>query len=156
VIEPSAGGVALSDGTDLPCDLLVWAGGPRVSEVLAASGLGVDPSGAVWVDDRLRCLEASDVFAAGDCARVAGRPPTAKAGVYAIREGPILHHNLLACARGGELTVYRPAKRILLILNLGDSTGLATRGSWVWSGRLPLRLKRWLDARFLRRYAPGW
>jgi len=152
VTAPAGDRIQLSDGTDLPCDLLLWAGGPGPRPLPAASALPVDETGAVRVDDRLRCIHALDVFAAGDCARLDGRPPLAKAGVHAIRQAPILHHNLLARLTGGRLKAYRPPKRILLILNLGDGRGLAARGRRVWCGRAALRCKQWLDARFLRAY----
>jgi hypothetical protein len=37
-------------------------------------------------------------------------------------------------------------------MNLGDGTGLATRGRLWWHGRFAFRLKDWIDRRFLREY----
>jgi hypothetical protein len=39
-----------------------------------------------------------------------------------------------------------------VILNLGDGTGIAWKRSLVWHGRLALRLKEFIDRRFIARY----
>ena len=77
----------------------------------------------------------------------APRPP---AGVFGVRAAPILLHNLLA-ARGGARLPYRPQRRWLSIMDLGDRTGLAVRGRVWWLGRSALWLKRRLDLGFVRR-----
>ena len=46
----------------------------------------------------------------------------------------------------------RTESRCLWIINLGDGTGLATRGSLWWHGRPAYWLKDWIDRRFLRGY----
>jgi hypothetical protein len=62
-------------------------------------------------------------------------------GVYAVREAPVLCHNLLASLGGRPLRRFRPRRRFLLILNLGDGTGLLTWGPFSWHSRLAFRLK---------------
>jgi NADH dehydrogenase FAD-containing subunit len=79
-------------------------------------------------------------------------PWLARVGVYGVRQAPILHHNLLAAATGRPLETFRPQKRFLLILNLGDGTGLFLRGSVVLHGRWAFRFKDWLDRRFLQQF----
>jgi len=85
----------------------------------------------------------------GDCSVMdaAPRPPS---GVFGVRAAPILLHNLLA-ARGGARLPYRPQRRWLSIMDLGDRTGLAVRGRIWWLGRSALWLKRRLDVGFVRR-----
>ena len=61
-------------------------------------------------------------------------------------------HNLRAALEGRRLRRYRPQRRFLLILNLGDGTGLARWGPLWRQGRSMLRWKEHLDADFLRRY----
>jgi NADH dehydrogenase FAD-containing subunit len=72
--------------------------------------------------------------------------------VYAVREAPILFENLLASLTGGEPSRFEPQRHYLLILNMGDGTGLATRGKFHCYGRLAFRLKDWIDRRFLAQY----
>jgi NADH dehydrogenase FAD-containing subunit len=91
------------------------------------------------------------VFGGGDCIALAGRR-LARVGVYAVREAPVLFHNLLATLEGRPLRRFRPQRRYLLIMNLGDGTGLATWGGLWWYGRLAFWLKDRIDRAFLKEY----
>ena len=71
---------------------------------------------------------------------------------FAIRQGPIIFNNLRAVLEGGPLAEYEPQRRFLYILNLGDGTGLATYGPFVWRGRLSWKLKHYIDTKFLEKY----
>jgi selenide,water dikinase len=149
-----AHGVVLAGGRTLPANLVVWAtdaGGPSL---LSDSGLPVDERGFLRVGNDLRCESFPEIFAAGDCATLASYPQLPKAGVYAVREGPVLAQNLRLTARGiHRLQVYTPQRRFLSLLNVGDGTailsygGVALRGEWVW------RLKDFIDRRFIEKYA---
>ena len=119
--------------------------------MLRASGLPVDADGALVVNDRLQSTGCANVFGGGDCIALESRALD-KVGVYAIREAPILFHNLLASLGGEKLRRFQPQERYLLILNLSDGTGLATWGGWHWHSRLAFRWKDWLDRRFLAEY----
>lgn len=91
------------------------------------SGLPVDPGGALRVNRFLQAVGHPSIFGGGDCAAF-GERPLAKIGVCAVREAPILFHNLLAfLGRNGRtsLRAFKPQRSFLLILNLGDGTGLA-------------------------------
>ena len=61
-------------------------------------------------------------------------------------------NNLLASLRGWPLRRFRPQRRFLLILNLGDGTGLLTWGPFSWHSQLAFRLKDRIDRAFLREY----
>lgn len=78
--------------------------------------------------------------------------PLAKIGVYAVRESPVLFHNLLASlGREGPhaLRAFKPQRSFLLILNVGDGTGLAVWRRFFWHGRAAFWLRDFLDCRFL-------
>lgn len=141
----------LGDGSEMAFDFAVNATGLKPPPFLRQSGLPVDASGALLVDEFLQSSSRANVFGGGDCVALQDRP-LAKVGVYAIREAPILFHNLLASLRGKQLRRFRPQKRCLLILNLGDGTGLATWGQWHRHSRLAFRWKDFLDRRFLAKY----
>lgn len=143
--------VVIEDGRRLPFDLLVGAIGLRPPGLIRASGLPTDQDGALLVDEALRSAADPAVFGGGDCVAWARRP-LAKVGVYAVREAPILVQNLLNTLQGRPLRPFRPQRRFLLILNLGDGTGLATWGPLAWKGRWLFRLKDRIDRRFLDRY----
>ena len=85
-----AEGVILSDGRRLDADLLLSAAGARPQVWLAGTGLGLT-AGFVTVGETLQSSDPT-IFAAGDCAHMA-HAPRPKAGVFAVRQAPVLLHN---------------------------------------------------------------
>lgn len=154
VREVSSSEVRLDDGRVLSSDIVLNATGLQAPTLLADSGLSVDAFGAMRVDTKLRALGHPEIFGAGDGVALEGHE-LSKVGVYAIRQSPILHENLIAAATGGSLRDFRPQSRFLLILNLGEGRGLALRGRLWFGGRLAFRLKDRIDRKFLRRYRVG-
>jgi len=140
----------LADGRALPCDVLVLATGLKAPPVVAGLGLPLSDDGRLRVGPTLQSPEDPAVFAAGDCAVIAGaRRPAA--GVFGVRAGPVLARNLAALGAGKRMRRYTPQARWLSVLDLGDGTGLALRGG-LWSqGRGALALKRRIDLGFLDR-----
>jgi NADH dehydrogenase FAD-containing subunit len=103
------------------------------------------------VDRHLRSPNDHRVFGGGDAVAFrGGRLP--RFGVYAVRQGPVLFHNLQAALRGEPLTSYRPQRHYLYVLDLGDGTGLAIYGALAGRGRPALWLKHLIDRRFVRGY----
>jgi NADH dehydrogenase FAD-containing subunit len=149
-VEPAA--VELADGERLDADVTVLATGLRPPALLAEAGLPCDAAGAMIVDRSLRCPAYPEIFGAGDCIAFAARA-LPRAGVYAVRQAPVLLQNLVAALAGAPLADFEPQRRYLLVLNLGDGTGLAVRGRRWWYGRGALRVKDWIDRRWMRGYA---
>jgi selenide,water dikinase len=148
-VEPD--GVRL-DHERVPADLVVWATGAAPWPWLAASSLPTDDAGFVRVQPTLEVMGRDDLFAVGDCATIERAPWVRKAGVYAVREGPMLDANLRARLAGKPLHEYRPQRRILSLIHLGDRRALASKWGLVAVGRWVWRWKRMLDRRFVRRY----
>jgi len=69
-----------------------------------------------------------------------------------VRQAPVIFRNLAAALDGGALEAFRPQRRYLLILNLGDGTGLVTWGRWVVRGRWAFRWKNYLDTSFMKKF----
>lgn len=143
--------IEIADGAGVPYDLVADATGLRPAPPLAGSGLPSDPAGALLVDAQLRSLGDPRIHGGGDCIAIAGHP-LPRLGVFAVRQGPILHANLLAAATGGKPRTYHPQRRWLSILNLGVDDGMATWGPFSWHGRSAWRLKDRIDRAFIRRY----
>ena len=143
-----ADGLAFSEsGGSLPFDRFVNATGlhPRS---LPGADLPLGEDGAMLVDRYLRSPADPRIHGGGDGVAVDGHA-LPRIGVYAIREAPVLLDNLLASLEGTPPEEFSPQRRYLWIVNLGDGTGLAMRGRFWWRGRLALRLKDWIDRRFL-------
>jgi hypothetical protein len=76
----------------------------------------------------------------------------ARVGVYAVRQNPILHHNLMVALDGGAMKTFIPPRDYMLILNMGNGRGILSKSNWVWHGRLSFFLKDFIDKRFMRRF----
>jgi NADH dehydrogenase FAD-containing subunit len=151
-VERIADGRAVLRGGDaIPFDALVNATGLRPSPAVRSAGLPVDREGALLVNEHLRSIADPAVHGGGDCVAHRGRE-LPKVGVYAIRQAPVLFRNLLASLDGAAPERFRPQRRYLWIMNLGDGTGLAARGPFWWHGRGAFWLKDRIDRRFLREY----
>jgi len=75
-----------------------------------------------------------------------------KVGVYAVRQNPILYHNLMGALENGTMQPFVPGEAYLLIFNLGDGKGIYVKKNWVWGGRLAFRFKDYIDRRFVRKF----
>lgn len=137
------------DGTQLSHDIALLAVGLTTPPLLAELGLG-DGRG-VPVRASLQHVDHDDIYAVGDCAHFLPIP-LPRIGVHGVRQGPVLLQSLLARLQGEALPVYVPQRRALSILDLGDGIGLAIWGQRWWCGATSLRLKRFIDRRWLKTY----
>ena len=97
MLDPERKVVVLSDGTEMPCDLLLGVPVHRVPEVVVASGLAPDAFG--WVPVNKQTLETSypGVYAVGDVNGIG----TPKAGVFAEGAARTVAATILAQLGGG-------------------------------------------------------
>ena len=149
-VEP--GGVPLADGGRVPAALVVGAAGARPWPWLAETGLATE-GGYLAVGPDLATSDAS-IFAAGDCAHLS-HAPRPKAGVFAVRAAPVLHHNLRAALTDGPRRAFRPQSRYLKLVSLGGRRAVANRSrlapSWLAPRDAVWRLKDRIDRAFMRR-----
>lgn len=147
----SAGCLHVANGRPISFDAAYWVTNAKAADWLRSTGLALDERGFVRVDRSLRSVSHPNVFAAGDVAALDGLA-LEKSGVYAVRQGPVLSHNLVAACRGGTLKPYRPQRKALALVSTGDRYAVASkwslsaRGRWVWS------LKDRIDRRWMRKY----
>lgn len=137
-------------GATLPADFCIWTTSSAAPSWLRASGLSLDDAGFVRVDQFLRSPSHPTVLAAGDVAAL--HDPRPKAGVFAVRAGPVLADNLIAQATGGTLTSFRPQRAWLALISLGDGRTIADKWGFAVAGRWVTAWKHWNDTSFLRRY----
>ncbi|QQA42946.1 selenide, water dikinase SelD [Pelagovum pacificum] len=149
VSEVEEGALLTSEGR-IEADLIVGAAGARPPAWLTQTGLDLH-DGFIAVDSRLRS-SVPEVFAAGDCAHLS-HAPRPKAGVFAVREAPVLYDNLRAALSGGRLRVYRPQKDYLKLISLGGRSAAAEKRGRLFAGPLMWRWKDWIDRRFMRKFA---
>ena len=147
------GVVHRADGATMSADRIVIATAGEGARWLCASGLACDERGSVMVDAALRSTSHPFVFASGDCAALA-HAPRPKAGVFAVREGPYVAHNLRATFANAPRRAYRPQQRWLAIVTTGERCAIAVRDRLAVSGRWTWHWKDRIDRAFVRRYAP--
>jgi NADH dehydrogenase FAD-containing subunit len=151
-VESMEKGLARSKaGLEVPYDLAILALGIIPHRIFVDSGLETSEDGALLVNNYLQSTSFPEIFGGGDCIAIKGNRLD-RVGVYAVREAPILFRNLLATLREKPLVPFKPQKRYLLILNLGDESGLLVWGSWVWKGRLAFSFKNYLDTSFMGKF----
>ncbi|MEO0999108.1 MAG: selenide, water dikinase SelD, partial [Pseudomonadota bacterium] len=141
----------------------VWIGEARIPAGFVAATTGAGP--APWLAETGldltdgfvtvgATLQSSDpaIFAAGDIAHMA-ESPRVKAGVFAVRQGPVLAESLRRALTGWPPRRFRPQARYLKLISMGDRTAVADKwgfslsGPWVW------RWKDRIDRRFMDRFA---
>jgi NADH dehydrogenase FAD-containing subunit len=143
--------LTLSDQETLPFDYAFMALGVRPSDIFGRSGLRVSKDGGLPVNGFLQSIDHPELFGGGDCISLEGAK-LARVGVHAVRQAPILHHNLLAALHSGEMKRYAPQEDYMLILNMGDGKGILFKRGLTWSGRVPFWLKDFIDKRFVRKF----
>lgn len=144
-------GVTLDDGSHHPADRVFLALGVRPSPLFAASKLPMGPDGGLTVNQYLQCPQYPEIFGGGDCIHHAPAPLD-KVGVYAVRQNPVLFHNLVATLNGEALMPFDPGGSYLLIFNMGGGVGILHKAGITVGGRLAFRLKDWIDRRFMHRF----
>lgn len=141
--------LTLADGRQIASDFTTGAAGARPWGWIADTGLALH-EGYIAVDETLRSSDPS-VFAAGDCAHLT-HAPRPKAGVYAVREAPVLFDNLCATMSGHRLRPYKPQKDYLKLVSLGGKSALAERFGTAVSGSAMWRWKDHIDRTFMDRF----
>ncbi|SDP44176.1 NAD(P)/FAD-dependent oxidoreductase [Desulforhopalus singaporensis] len=148
VKEMGGGDILLENGTTYRADLLFPAMGVRPSKIFAESGLSTGTDGGLLVNKYLQSIGDPNIFGGGDC--ICFQPqPLDKVGVYAVRENPVLYHNLMAALDGDELKPFNPGGKYLLIYNLGGGVGIFCKWSIVFAGKLAFRIKDHIDRKFI-------
>jgi NADH dehydrogenase len=119
-------GVALSDGTTIPAQTIVWTAGTAPHPTVAGLPCTTE-RGRVVVDEHLRVPDWPGVWALGDCALVPDpangsyHPPTAQ---HALREAKTLADNIIATELGEPLRLFS-FKTIGQLAATGRRTGVA-------------------------------
>jgi NADH:quinone reductase (non-electrogenic) len=128
--------VALSDGTRLETETLVWTAGVKANPLLARFGLPVDERGRVIVDSTFRVEGAEHVWALGDGARVPNEatpgqfdPPTCQ---HALRQARRLTKNLTGAPRPYRYRMLGQVATLGRHKGIADILGLRLRGFLGW------------------------
>ena len=145
------GKVISVDNQVIELDEVLWCTEARSPDWPRQAGLQCDERGFIAVDDFLRSLSHQNIFAAGDIATQINHPRP-KAGVFAVRQGPMLFENLQRTVLQKALKAHMPQRSFLTILSCGRQYAIASKhlasvsGKWVW------KWKDWIDRRFMAQF----
>ncbi len=145
------GEIRLGSGKTHKTDFVFLATGVKPSSIIAKSQLPIGPDGGLLVNRYLQSTVYPEIFGGGDCIFFQNSP-LEKVGVYAVRQNPVLFHNLMAALDGKSLHSFDPGGGFLLVLNLGDGTGVFYKNGFIFGGRLAFFIKDYIDRRFMRRF----
>ena len=148
-VEPNR--VVSADGREQELDEILWctaATGPLWPK---QAGLATDDRGFVATNAHLQSLSHPSVFATGDIG-TQQPTPSAKAGVFAVRQAPYLFDNIRRLLLEQPLKTYRPQTDFLSLMAVGPKRAIASRGpfaieaNWVW------RWKDHIDRKFMKQF----
>jgi NADH dehydrogenase FAD-containing subunit len=181
-IDPDV--IYLKDGRTVPYQYCIWATGAGAHSLARqlhqTRGIACDKYGWFIVTPTLQSTSHPFVFAAGDCATIVDpandhTPPPPKAGVYAVRSGPVLIENLTRYVDHlrqqdqyilqktkqqeqqqqrpppSELTLIRskPQEDFLKLLVCGDGCALGIRFGMTIRGKWVFEMKNDIDRSFM-------
>jgi NADH:ubiquinone reductase (H+-translocating) len=120
----------LSDGERIPTWLVCWTAGVKPAPVVRELGLPLTEHGRIEVDETMRVVGRSNVWAIGDAAAVpdpakrrqAPSPPTCQ---HAIRQGRRVAENVAATMRGGRPSPFR-YRTLGVFVDMGRHKAVAT------------------------------
>jgi len=151
IVNVGSDSIETNQQQSYPSDCVIWATGAAAPPVLAKLGLSQDDRGFIATSSTLQSLTDPRIFAVGDSGTILSSPAP-KAGVYAVRQCPILWHNLRAFINNQPLKTYQPQQDFLKLLNTGDAKALlqynriTVHARWCW------HLKTWIDRHFVREF----
>lgn len=143
--------VTLASGETEDFDFIFLALGVKPSPIFEASGLPTGPDNGLLVNRHLQSTAYPEIFGGGDCIYFQDQPLD-KVGVYAVRQNPILLHNLKAQLEGTALMPFDPGGDYLLIFNLGGGVGVLRKRWLQFGGRLAFMVKDYIDRKFMRKF----
>lgn len=146
-VQPDA--VVLSDGRRVGSDFTVGAAGARAHDWQMAMALDLH-EGFIKVGATLQSSDPG-VFAVGDCAHLS-HDPRPKAGVYAVRQAPVLLDNLKSALSGRAMRAYRPQSDYLKLVSMGGKTAMAEKWGKALAGPALWRLKDRIDRKFMDKF----
>ncbi|WP_415719656.1 NAD(P)/FAD-dependent oxidoreductase [Maridesulfovibrio sp.] len=147
----ATGSIKLQNGQYYEQDITFLALGVKPSKVFAASALPIGKDGGLRVNRYLQSMAHPEIFGGGDC--IWYEPdPLDKVGVYAVRQNPVLVHNVLAQLQGRRLSPFDPGGSYLLIFNTGCGKGILYKNGLSFGGAPAFWIKDYIDRKFIKRF----
>lgn len=151
VKEVNANHLLLKNGEKLDADLVIWATSAIAPELLGKLDMETDERGFLSTKSTLQTVTNDRIFAVGDSGTIVGAN-IVKAGVYAVRQGPVLWENIKRLLWKRKVGDYVPQSGFLKLINTADGKSIAEYSGrsfysgWAW------KLKNRIDVKFMKMY----
>ncbi|MCV7317452.1 NAD(P)/FAD-dependent oxidoreductase [Mycolicibacillus parakoreensis] len=145
VTQVRSDGVTLGDGTEVPGNVVVWAGGLKAPQLISDSGLPQGRGGRVDVDPDLTVPGFEGVYVLGDCANISDRTgrPLPQLGSVALQSGRWAARNILADLAGRPRSPFRYLDKGIMAM-IGRGAAVAEIGPRRLQVQGPLAFLSWL------------
>ena len=143
--------VLLEDGSRILSDFTVSCVGALPNPLSINSGLE-NTEGFFSVNKTLKIKNFINGFAVGDCSDF----PSSfirKSGVYAVRQAPTLHQNILHFFNNQKLKEFFPQKDHLKLLVYKNNEAIFLRNGLAFSGKIFWKLKNYIDRKFINDFS---
>ena len=151
VKEVTIGQIHLEDQTVLSNDFAVIVTGADPPPLLGILDLPKDERGFLATHPTLQSTSGRPIFVVGDSGTIIN-DPAPKAGVYAVREGPVLWENVNRLIANKPLRNYSPQRSFLKLMNLGDGRAVGEWRGMSFQGRWAMWLKSVIDGAFMAKF----
>ncbi len=146
-----ADSLTLEDEKTVDADIVLWATNAVAPELLGRLDFEKDGRGFLATTSKLQTKTDGNVFAVGDSGTIEGTDLD-KAGVYAVRQGPVLWENLQRAIQDRPLETYRPQTDYLKLINTADGRSIAQYKGRSFYSRWCWWLKDRIDSKFMAMY----
>ena len=158
VSEVTKNGVKTRDRREFKGNVVVWGTGAEPQAIIQDSDLEMS-KGYFRVNEHLQSTSHPNVFAAGDCITMKryenlDKPFPPKAGVYAVREGPLLANNIAHYIKKEKLESYAPQPEFLALLMTGNLKAVGTKFGFSFNGKWVWNMKDYIDVGFMKLFDP--
>ncbi len=154
VVDATPDAIVDENSNHYQVDCVIWATTASAPPILGKLGLPPDDKGFIATNSTLRTVGDLPIFAVGDSGTILDNPAP-KAGVYAVRQAPILWHNLRAHFERRQFRKFEPQRDFLKLLNTGDGKALLQYKWFTAYGRWCWWLKTYIDKRFIGQFQRG-
>jgi len=141
----------LANGDRVDADVVIWATSAVAPELISRLDMETDDRGFIATKQTLQSQTNDRIFAVGDSGTIVGSK-LVKAGVYAVRQGPILWDNIRRLIWKRQPVDFIPQSGFLKLINTADGKTIAEyKGRTIYSGWC-WKLKNRIDVKFMRMY----
>ena len=151
VINVDIHAVHSRDGRTVALDETVWCAAARAPDWPGEAGFEVDHRGFVLTNSYLQSISHNFVFATGDIGTQRDTPSD-KAGVFAVRQAPVLFQNIRRLLLKTTLKPYKPQSDFLSLMATGKQSAIGNRGSVSVQGAHVWKLKDHIDQKFMNQF----